>query len=138
MSTTHITITNVKARIANDVLVKLTNESGTATTVNDTRLQLICDFTNQFIDDCLRAPDGTAPLATTVTLEIALQIVYKKLYEIRAADVIPESIEKNYKEALEWLNNYKDGTKKFATTTTTAYVTNTKTQVFSSDVLAKY
>jgi phage gp36-like protein len=89
-------------------LIELVNENGNGETPDENKLQYICDYVNNLIDDSLRGKYSLPinPVPVTLT-EIALQIAKYKIYELRNA--VNEVIIRSYEMNMKLLKEYSEG-----------------------------
>ncbi|MBX3045133.1 MAG: DUF1320 family protein [Ignavibacteriae bacterium] len=89
-------------------LIELVNEGGGSNVPDEERLQRICDYVNNLIDDSLRGKYSLPLNPVPVTLkEIAFQIAKYKLYELRNA--VNDNIFKSYEMNMKLLKEYSEG-----------------------------
>jgi len=89
-------------------LIELVNENGGSNVPDEEKLQRICDYVNNLIDDSLRGKYSLPlnPIPETLK-EIAFQIAKYKLYELRNA--VNDSIYKSYEMNMKLLKEYSEG-----------------------------
>lgn len=106
----YFTKEQLKSRIDNQTLIRLTNDSPTATTINETKLEEIISTSCAIIDSALRGR-YTLPLSITDEdlADIGIEIARYKLYQLRQAVSMSESLIASYNQAMSRLRKYQTG-----------------------------
>ncbi|MCL5990704.1 MAG: DUF1320 domain-containing protein [Bacteroidetes bacterium] len=106
----YFTKDQLKSRIDNATLILLTNDDPAGTTIDENKLDEIISTAYSIIDSALR---GRYALPLTITdgdlKDIGITIARYKLYELRQAVSMPESLIAGWSQAMQRLRQYQTG-----------------------------
>lgn len=127
-------------RITYADLVQLTNDEPTAKLIDEDKLSGIISLANTIVDSYLRGRyDLPLAIADEDLTDIACSLAIFKIYELRYRNLMPDSIQRSWEQAISRLKDYQSGKKKLDTGTIASrpsYIrTNSRTQKFTSDLL---
>ena len=140
----YFTKAQLKSRIDEQTLILLTNDNPSADTIDEAKLDEIISDAHSIIDSALR---GRYTLPLTITdgdlKDIGITIARYKLYELRQAVSMPDSLISSWAQAMQRLKQYQTGERILDVGNAedahpTFIKTVTKDKKFTTDVLALY